>query len=110
MIDTPTPFDAARSLIMQGRIVEAEALVVRKLDAVTAQHGAGTPHWASAQCDLGNVLINAARPARGPAAAPARRGARPGRRTDGSELSALKPPGSLGGPKGTDKGWVIPTI
>ncbi|GAA2371258.1 tetratricopeptide repeat protein [Dactylosporangium salmoneum] len=59
MIDTPTPFDAARSLILEGRIVEAEALMVRELDAVTARHGAGTPQWASAQCDLGNVLFNA---------------------------------------------------
>lgn len=59
MIDTPTPFDAARSLILQGRIVEAEALMVRELDAVTARYGAGSPQWASAQCDLGNVLFNA---------------------------------------------------
>lgn len=59
VIDTPTPFDAARSLILEGRLVEAEALMVRELDAVTARYGAGTPQWASAQCDLGNVLFNA---------------------------------------------------
>ncbi|MEU7866588.1 tetratricopeptide repeat protein [Dactylosporangium sp. NPDC049140] len=59
MTITPTPFDAAVALVQDGRLVEAEAIMVRELDAVTARHGAGTPAWASAQCDLGNVLLNA---------------------------------------------------
>ncbi|WP_433223284.1 hypothetical protein ACQP00_25725 [Dactylosporangium sp. CS-047395] len=59
MTITPTPFDAAVALLQDGRLVEAEALMVREVQAVTARHGAGTPEWASVQCDLGNVLINA---------------------------------------------------
>ena len=33
--------------------------MARELQAVTAKHGRGSVAWASAQCDLGNVLLNA---------------------------------------------------
>ncbi|WP_433089464.1 tetratricopeptide repeat protein [Dactylosporangium sp. CA-052675] len=59
MTITPTPFDAAVALLQDGRLVEAEAIMVREANAVAARHGAGSPQWASAQCDLGNVLLNA---------------------------------------------------
>ena len=59
MSDTRTPFDAAQALIQRGRIVDAEALMVRELDTVAMRNGVGTPQWASTQCDLGNVLTNA---------------------------------------------------
>lgn len=54
-----TPIEAAFSLLQQGRLVEAEELMTRELQAVAAQHGQGSQAWASAQCDLGNVLLNA---------------------------------------------------
>jgi tetratricopeptide (TPR) repeat protein len=33
--------------------------MTRELEAVTVKHGRGSPAWASAQCDLGNVLLKA---------------------------------------------------
>ncbi|HTJ35069.1 MAG TPA: hypothetical protein VL738_17715 [Dactylosporangium sp.] len=59
MTITPTPLDLARSLLHEGRLVDAEAVLARELQAVTERHGAGSEQWASAQCDLGNLLINA---------------------------------------------------
>lgn len=59
MTSTPTPTDVAHALLQEGRLVEAEELMVRELLTVTARHGQGSPAWASAQCDLGNVLLNA---------------------------------------------------
>ncbi|GAA2382251.1 hypothetical protein Cme02nite_53380 [Catellatospora methionotrophica] len=59
MTSSPTPIEAAFALLQQGRLVEAEELMARELQAVTAEHGHGSPAWASAQCDLGNVLLNA---------------------------------------------------
>ncbi|MEU2612214.1 tetratricopeptide repeat protein [Micromonospora sp. NPDC007271] len=56
---SPTAIDVAHSLLQEGRLVEAEQLMVRELQTVAAKHGAGSPAWASAQCDLGNVLLNA---------------------------------------------------
>ena len=49
----------AGALLREGRLVEAEAVLAREVQAVTAKHGRGSPAWASAQCDLGNILINA---------------------------------------------------
>ncbi|GAB3152786.1 hypothetical protein GCM10027290_44200 [Micromonospora sonneratiae] len=40
-------------------MVEAEELMMRELQAVTARHGRGSPAWASTQCDLGNLLVHA---------------------------------------------------
>lgn len=59
MTSSPTPIEAAFSLLQEGRLGEAEELMARELQAVTAKHGHGSPAWASAQCDLGNVLLNA---------------------------------------------------
>src|SRR5690349_18089422 len=49
----------AFALLREGRLVDAEDLMTRELQAVTARHGQGSAAWASAQCDLGNVLLNA---------------------------------------------------
>ncbi|SCF24812.1 Tetratricopeptide repeat-containing protein [Micromonospora chaiyaphumensis] len=38
---------------------DAENLMTRELQAAADRHGHGSPEWASAQCDLGNVLLNA---------------------------------------------------
>jgi tetratricopeptide (TPR) repeat protein len=54
-----TPIDVAYSLLREGRLVEAEELMVRELRTVTDKHGRGSLAWASAQCDLGSVLLNA---------------------------------------------------
>lgn len=54
----PTPIDMADALMREGRPADAEELMVRELRAVTAKNGRGSPAWASAQCDLGNVLLN----------------------------------------------------
>jgi tetratricopeptide (TPR) repeat protein len=56
---TPTPVDVAFALLREGRLVDAESVMTRELQAITDKHGAGSPAWASAQCDLGNVLLNA---------------------------------------------------
>jgi tetratricopeptide (TPR) repeat protein len=57
-VSTPTtPIDVATALLREGRSIEAEELMVRVLRTVTAKHGSGSPAWASAQCDLGNVLL-----------------------------------------------------
>jgi tetratricopeptide (TPR) repeat protein len=55
----PTPISVAFSLLQEGRLVEAEELMVRELRTITAEHGPDSAAWASAQCDLGNVLLNA---------------------------------------------------
>src|SRR5258705_7954505 len=38
---------------------DAENLMTREGQAVTERHGHGSREWAAAQCDLGNVLIEA---------------------------------------------------
>ncbi|GAA1641743.1 hypothetical protein GCM10009679_53530 [Saccharothrix algeriensis] len=59
-----TPIEAAFDLLRQGRLSEAEELMTRELHAAAAEHGHGSAAWASAQCDLGNVLLNAGQPDR----------------------------------------------
>lgn len=59
MASSLTPIDVAHALLQEGRLVEAEQVMVRELHAVEATHGHGSPAWASAPCDLGNVLLNA---------------------------------------------------
>ncbi|MGC5021288.1 tetratricopeptide repeat protein [Micromonospora sp. DT47] len=54
-----TPVEVAFALLREGRMGDAENLMTRELQAVTDKHGHGSPEWASAQCDLGNVLLNA---------------------------------------------------
>ncbi|WP_344499252.1 tetratricopeptide repeat protein [Dactylosporangium maewongense] len=58
------PIDVAVSLMHEGRFVEAEEVMVRELRAVTVRHGHGSAAWASAQCDLGNILLNCDQPDR----------------------------------------------
>ncbi|MEU8659763.1 tetratricopeptide repeat protein [Actinoplanes philippinensis] len=58
MTTTPSPADMAFALVVQGRFGDAETVMLREVEAVTARHGEGSPEWASAQCDLGNVLLN----------------------------------------------------
>ena len=50
--------DMAVALLREGRPVEAQELMVRELQRVEREHGRGSPAWASAQCDLGHVLLN----------------------------------------------------
>jgi tetratricopeptide (TPR) repeat protein len=59
VVTMPTPVEVAFALLREGRFGDAEDLMTRELRAVTAEHGAGSPAWASAQCDLGHVLLNA---------------------------------------------------
>jgi tetratricopeptide (TPR) repeat protein len=56
----PSPVDTAFALVQDGRFVEAEVVMAREV----ARHLAGTAAWASAQCDLGNVLLSSDQPAR----------------------------------------------
>jgi tetratricopeptide (TPR) repeat protein len=49
----------AFAAVRAGRLVDAEELMQREVGAVTARHGRGSVPWASVQCDLGNVLLNA---------------------------------------------------
>ncbi|BCJ75764.1 hypothetical protein CS0771_53080 [Catellatospora sp. IY07-71] len=64
MTPASTPVEAAFALLQQGRPGDAEDLMTRELDAAAAAHGHGSAAWASAQCDLGNVLLNADQTAR----------------------------------------------
>jgi tetratricopeptide (TPR) repeat protein len=48
----------AYALLRDGRVVEAEELMVQGVRAAEATHGRDSPRWAAAQCDLGNVLLN----------------------------------------------------
>ncbi|MFG3303470.1 tetratricopeptide repeat protein [Micromonospora chersina] len=59
MTTSPTPVEVAFALLREGRIGDAENLMTRELQAAADRHGHGSPQWASAQCDLGNVLLNA---------------------------------------------------
>lgn len=49
----------ATALLREGRIGDAVNLMTRELQAATDRHGHGSPEWASAECDLGNVLLDA---------------------------------------------------
>lgn len=55
----PSSLEVAFALLREGRIGDAEDLMTRELRAATQRYGQGSPEWASAQCDLGNVLLNA---------------------------------------------------
>jgi tetratricopeptide (TPR) repeat protein len=56
---TPTPVEVAFSLLREGRFGDAENLMAREVQAVAGRYGSDSPEWASAQCDLGNVLLGA---------------------------------------------------
>jgi tetratricopeptide (TPR) repeat protein len=48
----------AHALLREGRLADAEQLMVKELQAAEQRHGRGSPEWASAQCDLGNILLS----------------------------------------------------
>lgn len=54
----PTTVDMAFALLREGRLVDAQELMVREVQEAEKRHGRGSPQWASARCDLGNVLLN----------------------------------------------------
>lgn len=59
-VTTPlTPVEVASALLREGRIGDAVNLMRRELQVATDQHGHGSPEWGSAECDLGNVLLDA---------------------------------------------------
>jgi tetratricopeptide (TPR) repeat protein len=47
----------AYALLREGRLADAERVMVKELQAAEQRHGRGSPEWASAQCDLGNILL-----------------------------------------------------
>ncbi len=47
----------AYSLLQEGRLADAERLMVKELQVAEQRYGRGSEEWASAQCDLGNVLL-----------------------------------------------------
>ncbi|MBW6434931.1 tetratricopeptide repeat protein [Actinoplanes hulinensis] len=59
MTTTPAPVDIAFSLLREGRFGDADNVMAREVQVATDEYGHGSPQWASAQCDLGNVLLNA---------------------------------------------------
>ncbi|MEV6595701.1 tetratricopeptide repeat protein [Actinoplanes sp. NPDC051346] len=59
MTTSPDAVEVAFALVREGRLGDAENLVTRELRTATEKHGHGSPEWASAQCDLGNVLFQA---------------------------------------------------
>ncbi|WP_285619184.1 tetratricopeptide repeat protein [Kineosporia sp. NBRC 101677] len=61
MTKAPEPVEIAVGLMQEGRYGDAENLLVREVERAAQAHGVGSPEWASAQCDLGNILINAGR-------------------------------------------------
>ncbi|MEO3868235.1 tetratricopeptide repeat protein [Nonomuraea sp. B12E4] len=58
MSGSPTSVDIAFGLLQEGRLIDAEQLLSRELRAVEQRHGHGSAEWASAQCDLGNLLFS----------------------------------------------------
>ncbi|MFB4283104.1 tetratricopeptide repeat protein [Nonomuraea sp. MTCD27] len=64
MSTSSTSLDMAFALLREGRLVDAEQVMVRELQDITQKYGSGSPEWASVQCDLGNVLLNSDQPAR----------------------------------------------
>ena len=47
----------ACALLREGRLADAEQLMVKELQVAEQRYGRGSPEWASAQCDLGNILL-----------------------------------------------------
>jgi tetratricopeptide (TPR) repeat protein len=54
----------AYALLQEGRLADAEQLMVKELQAAEQRYGHGSPEWASAQCDLGNILLGGDQPKR----------------------------------------------
>ncbi|MCF6475181.1 tetratricopeptide repeat protein [Nonomuraea sp. MG754425] len=58
MSGSPTALDIAYGLLEEGRLVDAEQLMLKELRSAERAHGHGSPEWASTQCDLGNLLFS----------------------------------------------------
>ncbi|MFD0853031.1 hypothetical protein ACFQ07_12400, partial [Actinomadura adrarensis] len=58
MTSPTTSLDMAFALLREGRAVDAQEVMVCEVKMVEARHGQNSPEWASAQCDLGHVLLN----------------------------------------------------
>ncbi|MEU7696256.1 tetratricopeptide repeat protein [Microbispora sp. SCL1-1] len=58
MSRSPSPLDIAYGLLEEGRLIDAEQLLVRELGKAERGYGHGSPQWASAQGDLGNLLFS----------------------------------------------------
>jgi len=56
MSTAPTTVDLALALLREGRLVDAERLLQRELHTTEQRYGPGSPQWAAAHCDLGNLL------------------------------------------------------
>jgi tetratricopeptide (TPR) repeat protein len=58
MSRSPTSLDIAYGLLEEGRLVDAEQLMLRELHTAERRHGRRSSKWASVQCDLGNLLFS----------------------------------------------------
>ncbi|GIF23748.1 tetratricopeptide (TPR) repeat protein [Actinoplanes tereljensis] len=58
-----SPLDEALALLRDGRVVNAEELMKRAVRRAAEQHGEHSAAWASAQSDMGNLLLRAQQPA-----------------------------------------------
>ena len=58
-----SPLDEALTLLRDGRAADAEQLMKRAVRLAAEEHGADSAAWASAQSDMGNVLLRAQQPA-----------------------------------------------
>ncbi|WP_433379282.1 tetratricopeptide repeat protein [Actinoplanes sp. CA-142083] len=55
--------DEALTLLRAGRVADAEELMKRAVRRAAEEHGEGSAAWATAQSDMGNVLLRAQQPA-----------------------------------------------
>ncbi|GAA0582356.1 hypothetical protein GCM10010172_79330 [Paractinoplanes ferrugineus] len=55
--------DEGLALLRDGRVQDAEELMKRAVRRAASDHGEKSPAWASAQSDMGNVLLRADQPA-----------------------------------------------
>src|SRR4051812_43611537 len=58
-----SPLDDALALLRDGRVADAEEMMKRAVREVAEKHGERSAAWASAQSDMGNVLLRAQQPA-----------------------------------------------
>ncbi|WP_430786302.1 tetratricopeptide repeat protein [Actinoplanes sp. G11-F43] len=58
MTSIPTPTEIAFSLLREGRLADAENVIRREVRAAADKYGTDSHQWASAQCDLGNILLS----------------------------------------------------
>ena len=58
VLGSAAPLDMAHALLQEGRLADAEQVMVKEVQAAKQRHGRGSPEWASAQCDLDNILLS----------------------------------------------------